>query len=267
MKKIVFLFLISIISLSLNSSLYAQSWDNTPDEQLTKENATLRIQEFQARVTDLENNLKKLDADVEALKKELELVNTQLKECNEALYVLIGASAADVEKFKQQLGIIEGKIRDMQRLPDDVLADRQADVKALEEELNILRGNKITCLPDIYNKVIQLAKDIRGLYREKKIRSYTVGTWAENRDCLWNIAGKAEIYGDPFSWPIIWQTNTDQIKNPDLIFPGQVLQLPPPRMKNDDEKKAEQKYWRKKRATLLEQQQKEQQETPALKGN
>jgi hypothetical protein len=54
---------------------------------------------------------------------------------------------------------------------------------------------------------------------------YTVGTWRENRDCLWNIAKKPEIYNDPFAWPKIWRANMDQIHNPDIIHPGQQLQI------------------------------------------
>ena len=45
-----------------------------------------------------------------------------------------------------------------------------------------------------------------------------------------------------------WQANTDQIRNPDIIHPGQVLKVPPAGPKTDDESKAERKYWRKKRA-------------------
>jgi len=93
-----------------------------------------------------------------------------------------------------------------------------------------------------------LNRDIKGLYREKRIKGYTVGTWAENRDCLWNIAGRTEIYADPFQWPKIWQANTDQIKNPDLIQPGWVLSVPPAGPKTSDEMKAERQYYRKKRA-------------------
>ncbi len=43
-------------------------------------------------------------------------------------------------------------------------------------------------------------------------------------DCLWNIAKK--YYNNPFLWVKIYQQNKDKIKNPDLIFPGQVFILP-----------------------------------------
>jgi nucleoid-associated protein YgaU len=134
------------------------------------------------------------------------------------------ATKNDLEAFRQQLGVLEGKVRQMKGLSNDELADRVEEVKALETELNRLRGNKLSCIPEFYDKILSLARDIKGLYREKKITGYTVGTWAQDRDCLWNISGKMEIYGDPFQWPKIWQANTDQIRNPDIIHPGSSIE-------------------------------------------
>jgi len=45
-------------------------------------------------------------------------------------------------------------------------------------------------------------------------------------ECLWIIAGYPRIYGNPLQWPIIFQANRDRIKNPDLIYPGQVFIIP-----------------------------------------
>ncbi|MCD6578880.1 DUF4398 domain-containing protein [bacterium] len=45
-------------------------------------------------------------------------------------------------------------------------------------------------------------------------------------DCLWNIAKKPKIYGDPFKWPRIYKANKDHIKDPDLIYPNQVFKIP-----------------------------------------
>jgi len=40
-------------------------------------------------------------------------------------------------------------------------------------------------------------------------------------DSLWSIAGKQEIYDNPYQWPLIYKSNRDQIKDADLIYPGQ----------------------------------------------
>jgi len=42
-------------------------------------------------------------------------------------------------------------------------------------------------------------------------------------DSLWRIAGKAEVYGNPYAWPLIYKANADKIKDADLIYPGQEL--------------------------------------------
>lgn len=44
-------------------------------------------------------------------------------------------------------------------------------------------------------------------------------------DCLWAIAGKSKVYGDPFLWPELFKTNRDQIQDPDLIYPRQELRV------------------------------------------
>ncbi len=56
---------------------------------------------------------------------------------------------------------------------------------------------------------------------------YTVQARTENHDCLWRIAGFDSIYGDPFLWPRIWRRNRQLIQNPDLIYPGWTLLIPP----------------------------------------
>jgi nucleoid-associated protein YgaU len=42
-------------------------------------------------------------------------------------------------------------------------------------------------------------------------------------DNLWAISGKPDVYADPYQWPLIYKANSDQIKDADLIYPGQVL--------------------------------------------
>ena len=42
-------------------------------------------------------------------------------------------------------------------------------------------------------------------------------------DSLWRIAGKSDVYGNPYEWPLIFKANTDKIKHADLIYPKQDL--------------------------------------------
>lgn len=53
-----------------------------------------------------------------------------------------------------------------------------------------------------------------------KTKSYTV----KKGDCLWNIAKK--YYGNGAQYTKIYNANKGKIKNPNLIYPGQVLTIP-----------------------------------------
>jgi len=44
-------------------------------------------------------------------------------------------------------------------------------------------------------------------------------------DNLWAISGKPDVYADPYQWPLIYKANSDQIKDADLIYPGQVFTI------------------------------------------
>ncbi len=55
---------------------------------------------------------------------------------------------------------------------------------------------------------------------QQQAQTYTV----VSGDSLSKISRR--IYGDASKWKKIYEANTDQIKNPDLIYPGQVLKIP-----------------------------------------
>jgi len=54
-----------------------------------------------------------------------------------------------------------------------------------------------------------------------EVTSYMV----EMGDNLWNISGKEDIYGNPYQWPLIYKANREQIRDADLIHPGQDLTI------------------------------------------
>ncbi len=55
---------------------------------------------------------------------------------------------------------------------------------------------------------------------DREVKQYTVASG----DSLSKIAQRE--YGDGSKWQRIFEANRDKIKNPDLIHPGQVLDIP-----------------------------------------
>ena len=52
-----------------------------------------------------------------------------------------------------------------------------------------------------------------------------VGYVVQKGDHLWGISAKPAVYGDPYQWPLLYKRNRDDIYDPDLIYPGQVLHI------------------------------------------
>lgn len=89
-------------------------------------------------------------------------------------------------------------------------------IKKREEEAKLAKKEEIPAQKEPLKQ--------KGIY--KIMKTYTVRLIPERRDCLWRIAEYKFIYGDPWKWPIIYKANKDQIKDPDLIYPGQVFDIP-----------------------------------------
>ncbi len=244
---------IAILTVALGLFFVAGSNALAQEEQMTEEQAGQKIQTLEKRVSDLKRQQSSLDQQLTEKNRVLKSKQDDYEKCIDELYALVGATRQDIDAYEARLKRLESSISDLLRLsPMDLLA-RKAEVDQAEAEYNNLAGNKISLLPAFYDRVQRVAENIRTLREtlSRAEKSYTVGTWAKDRDCLWNIAKKPDIYGDAFKWPKIWQKNRDQIKNPDLIYPGQVLKIPAPAPLTPEEETAARKYYRQKREAEL----------------
>ncbi len=203
--KVYKLLLAGIFVMLLSVNLFAQ------DKEMTKEEWQNEINRLTEKRIALTTELNTLKAEVANLKK----MNESLKaydDCINELYAMLDGKKADVDNFRKQLADLSSKI-DGQVAPK---ADRQA-------ELDAMKKNKISALPEFFDKVHnQLQRKLDAWIEAPKEINYTV----IRGDHLWGIAKKKEHYANPFAWPVIYKSNRDQIKNPDLIFPKQIFKIP-----------------------------------------
>lgn len=233
---VAFLFIVSVCAFS---------------QELTKDAWQKQMTETTAKRDDLKNKLTSAQNEVANLKKQDADKTDALKKCADELAGLMGSQEAP---FVALLEKVENLINELSRLSNQELWSRKADVDTAQSWLDMAKKSPLSAL-DRYAKRIQddqsridaLKNTIQTtLTASQAGRTYTVGTWARDRDCLWNIAKKPKIYDNAFLWPKIWQGNRDQIKNPDVIYKGQKLSIPQKSELTKGEQSALRSYWSKK---------------------
>jgi nucleoid-associated protein YgaU len=220
-------------------------------EKLTKDDWQNQIKELTAKQTDLKNQFTGLQKEVSDLQKQEADKIQAIKQCQDDLTALQGQQEAP---FVAMLDAIDARLNELSRLSNQDLWARKAEVDSVQNWINIAQKNPISViqkyqdrLKDQQIRLDALKKTLADIIANgEAMPTYTVGTWAKDRDCLWNIAKKPKIYNNPFLWPKIWQGNRDQIKNPDIIHKGQKLKIPPKAALSKEENSALRKYWSKK---------------------
>ena len=107
----------------------------------------------------------------------------------------------------------EGQAR---RLKEEEQAKiEEARLKVLEELKQKAQS------PEKKKPTPQAKKVVKTKPKVEPASDYAVG----NGENLWTISAKPEVYGEGLLWPLLYQANRDQIKNPRQIFPGQSLSI------------------------------------------
>lgn len=246
MKTIVKIGFVSLLAMLLSAGVYAQ--------EVGKEEWQKQMNEWTAKRNDLQGKLTALRGEVENLKNQEAEKIAALRKCEEELIAMTGASAAVVSAFEATLQKIDDKLNELSRLSNEDLWNRRAEVDEVQKWITDAKKNKLSAIPRYYDRLADQQKRLDALKATLKqyaesgmgMMTYTVGTWAKDRDCLWNIAKKKRIYDNAFLWPKIYQANRNLIKNADIIEPGWVLKVPPKAPLTSEERSAERAYWRNK---------------------
>ena len=242
----------TIVSLSLLILVAAVLIGVSPalaQEKMTKDEWQSEMASTTQKVTDLQAQLKKLNDDTKSLQDQSTKLDADVKACQDALYALLGVTQADVDAFDKELTDMENRVAELQRMSDAELSQHKDEVQKLDARLKEMAKSKIALIPRYGDRVKSLQDKVTALLASMQHeKTYTVGTWSRNRDCLWNIAKKKDIYANAWMWPKIWQGNRDMIKDPDVIKPKWVLKIPEGNELSKEERSAARTYYRKKAA-------------------
>jgi nucleoid-associated protein YgaU len=221
-------------------------------EKMSKEDWQEAITKLTAKSTELKSKLDNLQKEVTDLQAQ-EVTKVQaLKQCSDELAAMQGQQEAP---FVAKLDAIDARLNELSRLSNQDLWARRAELDSVQKWINIAGQDPLSVIQKYQDRLKDQQSRLDGLKKTLEqiivsgeiMPTYTVGTWARDRDCLWNIAKKPKIYDNPFLWPKIWQGNRDQIKNPDVIHQGQKLKIPPKADLTKEENRALRSYWSKRR--------------------
>lgn len=216
-KRFGFYLLCTAFALLFSSAVQAQ--------EMTYEEYKVELAKYEARTVEAKKAQTECTKATEDLAKQLSDLDGQIAAVRDEIYQLVGGDEGSINNYIGELDKTQGQMMGLLNLSEEGLFDRRDEIDALEALLKELKGDKRSALPDAQGKIKsieQLLERLKSKMPRKQIRQYTVA----KGDCLWNIAKKPDIYNDAYMWPRIYVENRSVIKDPDLIYPQRVLNVP-----------------------------------------
>ena len=190
MKTIKTISLILMLSMIALGTLVAQ-------EKMTKDEWQSQMATYKQKVTDLQAQVTKLTSEMDALKGQSDKLDADVRACEDALYAMLGVTRAEVEAFDREVTDMEGRVAELQRMSDAELLNHRDEIERMNTRLGEMAKSKIAMIPRYGARVQSLQEKVDGLMKSlQREKTYTVGTWSRDRDCLWNIAKKKDIYAN-----------------------------------------------------------------------
>ncbi|MBN1326776.1 MAG: LysM peptidoglycan-binding domain-containing protein [Candidatus Cloacimonetes bacterium] len=183
----------------------------------------------QQRKADALANQEKYSARIEELKQELAGLNGNYDVVHQEILDYLGVTTDDFAGIQAKIDYFNQSIDNWDRMSDKDLWNSKKAVRELIAEYNEYRQTNFAKVPDfryqfsdLDNRISNLEQSLEAAKPKYYEDTYTV----VKGDYLSKISGYSFIYNDWRKWPIIYRANRDKIKDPNLIYPDQVLKIP-----------------------------------------
>lgn len=200
-------------------------------------NVDVSAGEYYSEVEYKELSGKEKEAYCSALEQELSMLQGQVEERRSDLT----ATRKQIESLKNQITPIE---RELLRIESDIrsLSSQIEDLEALPKTWNIQSGECLWIIAgyeDVYSDPVKWPRIFRAnmgkiedpewIYPDTVLvipRDWPRRHMVMTDESLSLIASYWEVYSTPMEWTRLFEANKDRIKDPDLIYPEQVLKIP-----------------------------------------
>ena len=250
------------------------------------ENLENDLAELQQRKADAIADQEKDTTTIEELNAKKTTTDEEYQNVYDAIMTMMEVDKSEIPAIQRKISTYNRQINNWENLSDKELWKAKKNVRELIADYNEFRETNQSKIPDfrmefsdLDNKIANLSNSLEAAKPKYYEDTYTIvkGDWLSkiasynfiyddmskwpiiyraNRDnikdpnliypdqvlkiprglpyswkvykgeCLWKIAGYPEVFDNPAQWPMIYRANKDQIKDPDLIYPNQVLEIP-----------------------------------------
>lgn len=194
-------------------------------EEMTQEQYNALLAEWQQRLDAAKKGIADEEAKIEQLKKEYDALQAEIDKTWQEIFQIAESNNAAYNAYKANLDQLRGDVRSFLNLSPEEIYSKSDELNGLEARLEELKKDPFSSMAEQQSAIAEIESLIEQAKEKAKTAvppTYTV----MKGDYLWKIAGKDDIYGNPMAWWRIYTSNLDQIKNPDLIYPNQVLAIP-----------------------------------------
>jgi len=195
------------------------------EKKMTREEYVAQMADLTGRDTKAAGQIEELNAQIEALNKQIADTDLANNDLNAQILSAVASSESDVKSFGKKLDGIIAQLEGLMSLAPEVLIQRRGEINDLAAQVEELKQSKIAALPEMADKLASIDKmlaQLKARVAQPVIIDYTVA----QGDNLWSIAQQERVYADPYMWPRLYRANKEQIQDPDLIYPDQMLAVP-----------------------------------------
>jgi nucleoid-associated protein YgaU len=193
-------------------------------EEMSCEEYEAQLLTWQQREAQAKATIAEEEEEIEDIKAEIADLDQQIKGIIQETYDLLGITQADVDLLNQKIQAIHDHIDQLKMMSSAQLEFKRDEIDSIENDIDGLLVWPAAKLPDMKKKIDGLRTALAEL-RAKLPRLPRTHTVVKG-ECLYIISGYSQIYNDPVKWPRIYRGNRDKIKDPNLIYPGWVLNIP-----------------------------------------
>lgn len=212
------------LAIACGVMLFSVATASIAQEKMTMEEYQAQLQEWQKREADAKAEIARLDQEIADLKRQIADTEQETASVWNEIYAMVGTDKAGVDAYRNQLNQLNSQVDGLMALSPEELFKRRSELDDLEARLNEMKQSKIYALTEMQDLVASIEGKITQLRNRMPKAIYDEYTVMRG-DYLWKIAGKPDIYADPYQWVRIYSYNREQIKDPDLIYPNQVFKI------------------------------------------